>query len=161
MKFKKLFFKVPYITICLLLFSVAFVSASPALKTDSSGLCCANNILKETTEKQCRKSKGKYYSAKEKTIAQKECRSLKPVVPGIIPTVGFCCNNGVVKKASQSQCSKLKGSYYASSALAKKSCKPKKIFCCVDGKISELSSGECKKRKGTTYASAVRGKEEM
>lgn len=158
MKSQQLFLKVQHVSIFVLFFSVAFVSTSSALTTDSSGLCCANNILKETTEKQCSKAKGKFYSAKEKTIAQKECRSPKPVVPGMTSVTGFCCRNGVVQKASQAQCSKLKGSYYISSALAKKSCKPKNIFCCVDGKISERSPGECKKRKGTAYASAAEAK---
>ncbi len=45
--------------------------AASSFKADTSGLCCVNSILKESTEKQCQKARGKFYSIKEKQKLKK------------------------------------------------------------------------------------------
>ncbi len=149
----------------LLISSPSLVWAASSSKADTPGFCCANNTLKESTETQCRKYKGKFYTVKESAKAQKECRAQRSTASprtAIIPVKGeapgFCCAKGVVKQATQGQCSKIQGSYYKSSAQAKQACKPVKIFCCVDGMISSTSDSDCKKRKGTIYKSVAEAK---
>jgi len=149
----------------LLLISLPVVSgAASSPKSGALGICCANDILKNSTRTKCEQNKGVFYSSKERAKAQKECRSKSGNVPGkaaILPkkTVsGFCCAKGSVRKTSQAQCSKMKGSYHKSSAEARKACKEKDLFCCIDGKISERSSTECKKRKGIAYKTAAEAK---
>ena len=158
--------------LCLALLAIlpGFSWAASSSKSDTSGFCCANGILKESTEKQCQIIRGTFYSAKQKATAQKECRSKKgkvspkaavsgkTAIPVKAPVAGFCCANGIVKKSTPQQCSQMKGRYYKTSAEARRGCKPKDVFCCVDGKIGKMTPNECKKRKGSPYKSAAEAK---
>ena len=160
---RSLFYKF-LLSFLLLAILPGFALAASSVKADTAGYCCAGKTLTESTAKECSKKKGKFYSLKEKTKAQKECKSqaavpARAVVPIKSEVPAFCCVNGVIKKATKAQCNKMKGSYYTSSAQAKQACKPKKVFCCVDGKISSTSPGECKKQKGTAYKSASEAKQ--
>ncbi len=160
MQSRKSSYLISFFCFFLLLFPPSLPWAVSAQKNDVT-LCCTDNVLKAATEAQCKKSGGKYYTAKEWTKAQKECRPPKPSAPhGASITsnnaaTGFCCADGVIQKTTKAQCSGKKGHFYPNNTQARQNCTSDTIFCCVEGKTHSTSISKCEKQGGAIYKSAA------
>ncbi len=149
----KFFFLTSLFGVIFLTVLLSLSSAATLQNFDQLGLCCRYNKLKESSEKQCEKNKGKFYSVKDSGKAQLECRSWQSNLSRESRSTGFCCANGSVRRTTKDQCSETRGRYYRSSSSAHQNCRTELVFCCIDGRINEVSFDVCIRQEGTIYKS--------
>ncbi len=105
-------------------------------KTKMKGFCCIEGNVKDSTEKSCRKEKGRF--AQTRKEAERICDRIE----------GFCCNKGEITKSTLATCKKMAGTFSTDKLGITRKCGATKGFCCDEGKVLTASISLCDKRDG-------------